>query len=243
MLVRIEEAFAARGASEGRLRRFLADASHELRTPLASIRGYAELFRLGPAREPVALERAMGRIEAEATRMGVLVDDLLMLARLDEFPEARRGLVDVSELAEQAASDTRAIAPGREVTVRTDGRLDVLADPDQLRQVFANLMRNAVIHTPQYSPIGVIVQAERDHVVVEVRDQGPGLPGDIGDRVFDRFWRAETGRSRGRGGAGLGLSIVQAIVSAHHGEVHAENCPEGGAIFRVKLATSPSPRS
>jgi two-component system OmpR family sensor kinase len=164
-----------------------------------------------------------------------LVDDLLLLARLDEFPEARRAVVDLSELAEQAASDTRAIAPAREVTVSTGGRLEILADADQVRQVIANLMRNAVIHTPGESPVELSVRREPDHVVLEVRDHGPGLPDDIGDQVFDRFWRMEAGRSRGRGGAGLGLSIVQAIVSAHHGEVHAANAPGGGALFRVFL--------
>lgn len=235
MLVRIEEAFAARRASEERLRRFIADASHELRTPLASIRGYAELFRLGPAREAAALERAMTRIEAEANRMGILVDDLLLLARLDEFPQARRALVDLSALAEHAASDARAMAPDRAVTVHATGRRKILADPDQLRQVMANLMRNAVIHTPAGSPIELNVRDERHQVVLEVRDHGPGLPEDIGDRVFERFSRAEAGRTRGPGGAGLGLSIVAAIVDAHHGEVHAENAVRGGAVFRVRL--------
>jgi two-component system OmpR family sensor kinase len=235
MLVRIEEAFAARSASEDRLRRFIADASHELRTPLSSIRGYAELFRLGPAREPVALERAMARIEAEAERMGVLVEDLLLLARLDESPEGRRAIVDLCELLEQAASDARAVAPERDVSVQVSGRLEVLADLDQLHQVIANLVRNAVIHTPSGSPIELGAWEEPGHVVLEVRDHGPGLPKDEGDRVFDRFWRAEGGRSRRRGGAGLGLSIVEAIVKDHGGEVRAENAPAGGAIFRVRL--------
>lgn len=235
MLVRIEEAFADRSASEDRLRQFLSDASHELRTPLASIRGYAELFRLGAARDPDALELAMARIEAEAARMGVLVEDLLMLARLDEFPEARRVGVDLTELAEHAASDTRAVAPARKVVVRASGPLEVLGDPDQLRQVIANLTRNAVIHTPAGSPIELGVWREGDYAMLEVRDHGPGIPDNVGDGVFDRFWRMESGRSRGRGGAGLGLAIVQAIVRAHHGEVHASNTAGGGAVFQVKL--------
>jgi two-component system OmpR family sensor kinase len=240
MLVRIEEAFADRARSEERRRQFLSDASHELRTPLASIRGYAELFRLGPAQDPAALERAMARIEAEATRMGVLVEDLLLLARLDELPESRRVHVDLSELGAHAAADARALAPARTVTFHADDRLDVLADPDALRQVLANLMGNAVIHTPEGTPVELSLRREDDDAVVEVRDHGPGLPGGGGDHVFDRFWRAEAGRTRGRGGAGLGLSIVREIVLAHHGTVCAENHPRGGAVFTVRLPEAPA---
>jgi two-component system OmpR family sensor kinase len=240
MLVQIEQAFADRGESEDRLRSFLSDASHELRTPLASIRGYAELFRLGAASEPEELERAMARIEAEATRMGVLVENLLLLARLDELPELRLVPVDLRELAEHAAQDTRAIAPDREVRLTADGARLVLGDPEQLRQVLANLTRNAVFHTPAETAIGIRLSADGDRAVLEVRDHGPGLPADAGDRVFDRFWRTEGGRSRGRGGSGLGLAIVKAIVQAHHGDVHAGNAPGGGAIFRVTLPTMPA---
>ena len=149
MLVRIEQAFADRRESEERLRQFLADASHELRTPLSSIRGYAELFRIGAADDRSKLDRAMSRIESEAARMGVLVEDLLMLARLDQLPEVRRVPVDLRELARHAAEDARAAAPSRRINLSTDGPVGVLADPDQLRQVLANLMRNAVIHTPR----------------------------------------------------------------------------------------------
>jgi two-component system OmpR family sensor kinase len=235
MLVQIEQAFGDRGESEDRLRRFLSDASHELRTPLASIRGYAELFRLGAANEPEELERAMARIEAEATRMGVLVENLLLLARLDELPEMRLVPVDLRELAEHAVQDTRAVAPQREVRLEADGAVRVLADPEQLRQVLANLTRNAVIHTPAETAIEISLRREGDRAVLEVRDHGRGLPADAGDRVFDRFWRTEGGRSRGRGGSGLGLAIVKAIVQAHHGEVHAGNASDGGAVFRVTL--------
>jgi two-component system OmpR family sensor kinase len=235
MLVQIEQAFADRGESEDRLRRFLSDASHELRTPLASIRGYAELFRLGAANEPEELERALARIEAEATRMGVLVENLLLLARLDEMPEMRLVPVDVRELAEHAAQDTRAVAPEREIRLTANDAVRVLADPEQLRQVLVNLTRNAVIHTPAETAIEIAVRREGDRAVLEVRDHGPGLPAEAGDRVFDRFWRTEGGRSRGRGGSGLGLAIVKAIVQAHHGEVHAGDAPDGGAVFRVIL--------
>jgi two-component system, OmpR family, sensor kinase len=235
MLMQIEQAFADRKQSEDRLRQFVADASHELRTPLASIRAYTEAFRLGAATDPRTLERAMARTEAEVARMGVLVEDLLLLARLNQLPEDRRQRVDVSELAEHAADDARAIAPERSIALKRNGPLPVLADRDQLRQVLANLTRNALIHTPANSPIEVAVWREQDRAVLEVRDHGPGLPADIGDRVFERFWRADHGRRRGPGGAGLGLAIVQAIVQAHHGEVHARNAPGGGAVFRVEL--------
>jgi two-component system OmpR family sensor kinase len=235
MLMQIERAFADRQQSEARLRQFVADASHELRTPLASIRAYTEAFRLGAAADPQTLERAMARTEGEVARMGVLVEDLLLLARLNQLPEERRQQVDLSELVEHAVDDARAIAPARSIGLRAEGPLHVLADRDQLRQVLANLIRNALIHTPMDSPIEVGVWRERDRAVLEVRDHGPGLPEDIGDKVFGRFWRADQGRRRGPGGAGLGLAIVQAIVQAHHGEVHARNAPDGGAVFRVEL--------
>jgi two-component system OmpR family sensor kinase len=242
MLIRIEQAFADRGESEDRLRRFLSDASHELRTPLASIRGYAELFRLGAASEPAELELAMARIESEATRMGVLVESLLLLARLDELPEMRVAPVDLAALAEHAAHDTRAIAPQREVRLTAEAGLLVLADQEQLQQVLSNLTRNAVIHTPADSPIEISLGREGDRAVLEVRDHGPGLPDGAGEELFDRFWRTEGGRSRGRGGSGLGLAIVKAIVQAHHGEVHAANAPGGGATFTVALPVLHTPR-
>jgi two-component system, OmpR family, sensor kinase len=176
--------------------------------------------------------------------MGVLVEDLLLLARLDKMPDMRRERVDVTELAEQAAHDARAIAPTRVVTVETNGPLAVQADSDQLRQVLANLTRNALVHTPPDSQIEIRVWREGDRAVLEVRDHGPGLPADAEDQVFERFWRIEGGRRRGRAGAGLGLAIVRAIVHAHHGEVHAHNAPDGGAVFQVRMraegATDPA---
>ena len=235
MLSQIERAFADRAESEERLRRFLADASHELRTPLASIRGYAELFRLWATSDPVALERAMARIESEAARMGVLVEDLLLLASLDEMPEMQLIPVNLRDLAEHVGEDTRAAAPSRTVHVSAPDSLLVLGDPEQLRQVLANLTRNAVIHTPAGSPIEVTVREERGRALLEVRDHGPGLASGAEGMVFDRFWRTEGGRSRGRGGAGLGLAIVKAIVNAHHGDVSARNAPDGGAMFTVIL--------
>jgi two-component system OmpR family sensor kinase len=235
MLDRLEEAFALRQASEDRLRRFLSDASHELRTPLASIRGYAELHRMGATRDPATVERAMRRIEDEAARMGILVEDLLALARLDEERERVRRKVDVAELARNAVSDARATAPDREIALEADAGATVLADPDQLRQVLANLLRNAVVHTPVGTPIEVSVVRGGGDVRLRVRDHGPGLPGDDPAALFDRFWRAEGGRERGKAGAGLGLAIVAGIVAAHQGAVVAEDAEGGGACFTVQL--------
>jgi two-component system, OmpR family, sensor kinase len=240
MLGQIERAFTARRQSEDQLRRFLADASHELRTPLASIRGYAELFRLGAVDDPATLERAMARIESEAARMGVLVEDLLSLAALDQAPERPRVPVDLSELAAHAAEDTRVTARDRNVLVDVDELpVTVLGDSDQLRQLVANLLRNAVLHTPDATPIEVSVHRDGDLARLEVRDHGPGVPGDAGDQIFERFWRTEGGRTRGKGGAGLGLAIVKAIVTAHGGTVHAANAPGGGARFEASLPALP----
>src|SRR3954452_12363606 len=176
MLDRLESAFAERQASEERLRRFLADASHELRTPLASIRGYAELFRMGAARSPEDTAKAMRRIEDEAARMGVLVEDLLTLARLDEVADAPHADVDVAHLARDTVSDAYATAPDRAITVHADGPTVVLGDAHQLRQVLGNLVRNALVHTPAGSPIEVNVGRADGEVRLEVRDHGPGLP-------------------------------------------------------------------
>jgi two-component system OmpR family sensor kinase len=240
MLVQIEQAFADRGESEERLRRFVADASHELRTPLASIRGYAELFRLGAASEPATLERTMSRIEAEATRMGGMVEDLLTLARLDELPEVQFVPVDLRVLAETAVHDARAVAPGRPVSLIANEPVSVLGDPGQLRQVLSNLTRNALIHTGDGTPIEVTVSRRGAAAEVVVRDHGPGLPAGSHDRLFERFWRDQGGRSRGPGGAGLGLAIVKAVAHAHHAEVRAEDAPDGGAVFRVTIPLAPS---
>jgi two-component system OmpR family sensor kinase len=241
MLERLEEAFSKQRASEERLRTFLADASHELRTPLASIRGYAELFRIGAARDPADTEKAMSRIEAEAARMGVLVEDLLTLARLDEVREFIREDVDLSRLAGDAVDDARATAPDRDIQLAAAGQVHVVGDPHQLRQVLANLLRNALVHTPAGTPIEIDVRDDGADVVLIVRDHGPGLPTDENDLLFERFWRAEGGRKQGKAGAGLGLAIVAGIVAAHHGTVHADNAPSGGARFTVRLPHEPPP--
>jgi len=238
MLDRLEQAFAARKGSEDRLRQFLADASHELRTPLASIRGYAELYRMGAARDPEDVEIAMTRIEDEAKRMGVLVEDLLTLARLDEEPELRHQAVDLSQLARDAVQDARATAPERAISIDAPNPAIVSGDPHQLHQVLANLMRNALAHTPAGTAIEVSVGGDGETVTVSVRDHGSGLPAGAREHLFERFWRAEGGRERGKGGAGLGLAIARGIVDAHRGQITATDAPGGGAVFVVRLPAS-----
>jgi two-component system OmpR family sensor kinase len=238
MLARLERAFAQRQASEDRLRRFLSDASHELRTPLASIRGYAELFRMGAADDPAALESAMGRIEDESRRMGVLVEDMLTLARLDELREPVHEPVDLTQLAADASADARATAPDRTIELKSNGPVLVQGNPQQLRQVAANLLRNALVHTPPGTAIEVSVDGDDTDAVLVVRDHGRGLPTGDPARLFQRFWRAEGGRTRGRGGAGLGLAIVNEIVTAHGGSVDAADSDAGGARFTVRLPRS-----
>ncbi|MGH2758163.1 MAG: sensor histidine kinase [Actinomycetota bacterium] len=239
MLNQIEKAFASRKASEERLRRFVADASHELRTPLTSIRGYAELFRRGAKTRPADLAKSMERIEQEAALMGVLVRDMLVLARLDEgrAPEAKR--IDLTAFAEDAVADARAVAPGRSISLETNGPVAVDADEVGMRQVLSNLLTNAIYHTPPRSPIEVRLESTDEHASVSVIDHGPGLQEGEADHVFERFYRSDPSRTRETGGTGLGLSIVAAIVRAHKGEVTTEATPGGGATFRVRLPAAP----
>jgi two-component system, OmpR family, sensor kinase len=239
MLERLERAFRERQASEDRLRRFLADASHELRTPLASIRGYAELFRMGAAEDPKALEDSMRRIEDESRRMGVLVEDMLTLARLDELREPSREPVDLAEIAADAVADARATASERTIELAADGPALVNGDAQQLRQVAANLFRNALVHTPAAARVDVSVHADDLNATLVVRDHGRGLPDGDPAQLFQRFWRADGGRTRGRGGAGLGLAIVNEIVTAHGGCVDAANADGGGARFAVRMPRVP----
>jgi len=234
MLGQIEGAFAEREASEDRLRRFLADASHELRTPLSSIRGYAEAFRTGAAREPAELATAMRRIEDEAERMGVLVNDLLVLARLDEVREPIRTNVDLVALAADACEDARTLDPDRTIALEADSPAEAVGDPDQLRQVVSNLLHNALVHTPAGTPIEVAVKPAGDAATVVVRDHGPGFEAGADKQVFERFWRRGESRRDGAG-AGLGLAIVAAIVDAHGGKITAVNAGGGGAEFTLIL--------
>lgn len=235
MLERLERAFGERQASEDRLRQFLADASHELRTPLASIRGYAELFRMGATGDRAGTETAMRRIEEESKRMGILVEDLLTLARLDETPELTRRPVDLVPVAEDAIKDACATDTGRTIALSAVRPAIASGDANQLRQVVSNLLRNAVVHTPPGTAIDVSIEQDAHSVTLSVRDHGHGLPDISHERLFDRFWRAEGGRERGKAGAGLGLSIVSGIVAAHHGTIDARNAADGGAIFTVRL--------
>jgi two-component system OmpR family sensor kinase len=236
MLHRLERSFDERAQSEGRLRRFLADASHELRTPLASIRGYAEIFRIGATDGGEDVARSMERIEQEATRMGVLVEDLLTLARLDETLGREHIAVDISTTARNAVADAQAAAPERRFTVDVDEGLIVDGDPHELQQMLANLLHNARVHTPAGTPVEVTARANGPVVRIDVRDHGDGLPPGAGQQIFERFWRTEGGRERGRAGSGLGLPIVAGIVAAHKGHVLAENAPDGdGALFSVWL--------
>ena len=235
MLSQIEAAFAERTASNNRLRRVIADASHELRTPLTSIRGYAEMLRRGAAESPTDSEAARRRIEEEAIRMTGLVDDLLVLARLDQGRPLDKAAVDLRTIANDAVADARVVAPRREISLSANGPVIVTGDDTRLRQVMGNLMRNALVHTPQQSPIEVAVATDDGLGRMSVADHGPGLAdSDIG-RIFEPFYRADPSRSRDSGGAGLGLSIVSAVVTAHGGRVKVSTTEGGGATFEVEL--------
>jgi two-component system, OmpR family, sensor kinase len=239
MLGRIEDSFAQQQASEDRLRRFVADASHELRTPVTTIRGYAELHRRGALDDPAELAQAMRRTEAEARRMADLVDDLLLLARLDQGRPLERRAVDLGVLAIDAAGDTRAVAPERSVRATTQEGVVVEGDEHRLRQVIANLVRNALVHTPATATITVAARREGERAVVEVADDGPGMTSDQARRAFERFYRADPGRARDRGGSGLGLSIVQAVALAHGGSATLASAPGEGTEVRVELPLAP----
>jgi two-component system OmpR family sensor kinase len=235
MMQQIETAFDARAASEERLRRFVGDASHELRTPLTSIRGYAELFRRGAADRPEDLAKAMRRIEEEANRMGVLVDDMLLLARLDQGRPLERQPVDLTCIARDAVDDARAVAPDRPIDFASNGTVFVPGDEPRLRQVLGNLLQNVRRHTPPETPVHVRVYTADADAVIEVADEGPGMSADDASRVFERFWRSDPSRTRASGGAGLGLAIVSAIADAHGGRAEVETAPGEGATFRVRL--------
>jgi two-component system OmpR family sensor kinase len=227
MLDRIE-------ASDQRLRRFVADASHELRTPLAAVRAYAELFERGADRRPDDLARAMTGISRESERMSELVEDLLLLARLDEGQPLEREPVELAELAAEAVETARAVDPAHPIDLETQ-EARVLGDRARLRRLLDNLLGNVRSHTPAGTAAHVRVLASNGSAVIEVADEGPGLPAGEVDNVFRRFYRADASRSRDSGGVGLGLSIVAAIAQAHQGTVSAGEGPAGGAVFRITL--------
>jgi two-component system OmpR family sensor kinase len=233
MLQDIERAFQEREATELRLRQFLADASHELRTPLTSIQGFAELFRVSGEDARVDLPTILRRIEQESARMKVLVEDLLLLARLDQTRAAERSPVDLAVLAADACSDAVATAPGRPVTLDAPEPVVVAGDQAHLRQAIANLVTNAVHHTPPGTAIEVTAALVDGSAVVAVRDHGGGLDPDALAHAFDRFWRAD--RARVGTGAGLGLALVASIAQEHGGSATAANAAGGGAVFTLRL--------
>lgn len=269
MLAQIESAFTARAASETaaraaesvardaalaaqvsesrarrseeRMRQFVADASHELRTPLTTIRGFAELYRQGAAGSPDETAKLLRRIEDEAARMGLLVDDLLLLARLDRERPLELGPVELPVVATDTVQAAGAIAPDRQITLdiaHDAGPLVVLGDDARLRQILGNLVTNALTHTPAGSPVTVRLYRAGSEAVLEVSDTGPGLTPEQAERVFERFYRADAARTRraeGPTGTGLGLAIVAALVAAHHGRVEVESRPGEGTTFRVRL--------
>jgi two-component system OmpR family sensor kinase len=258
MLGRVEAAVAARTTSERKLRQFLADVSHELRTPLTSIRGFAELYRRGGARSGPQLDETMSRIEAEAARMGLLVEDLLLLAALDESPPLRRAPVDLLEVAVDTIRDAHVRNPSRKVELATFEPVTVDGDEHQLRQLAVNLIGNALQHTPVTARVTVRVTTSsatlpRDAVtasvgtlpstatiaVVEVADTGPGIAPEHAKHIFERLYRAEPSRSRNHGGAGLGLAIAASIIKAHHGRIELSTRPGAGATFRALLPLPP----
>ena len=242
MLTQIQQAVAssessaetARG-SEDRLRRFITDASHELRTPLTTIRGFAELYRQGATRDVAML---LSRIESEASRMGLLVDDLLLLARLDVQRPLEHNRLDLLALASDAVHDARAIDPQRTITMEIldgPGTPEVVGDEPRIRQVLSNLVVNALQHTPTSADVVVRVGTDGDDAVVEVADKGPGMSQEDASRVFERFYRTDSSRARASGGTGLGLSIVDSLVHAHGGLVTVTTAPGEGCCFRVTL--------
>jgi two-component system, OmpR family, sensor kinase len=242
MLAQIQRAVASSDqsaaqarTSEDRMRRFITDASHELRTPLTTIRGFAELYRQGAARD---VELLMSRIESESRRMGLLVEDLLLLARLDAQRPLEQHRVDLLSLATDAVHDAQSIAPNRPITIEVldgPGTPEVLGDEARLRQVLSNLVTNALQHTPETARITVRVGTDDEHAVLEVADEGPGMTRHDAQRVFERFYRTDSSRARSSGGTGLGLSIVDSLVYAHGGTVSVTTAPGQGCRFRVEL--------
>jgi two-component system, OmpR family, sensor kinase len=235
MLDRIE-------ASDRRLRRFIADASHELRTPLAAVRAYAELFERGASTRPEDLERSMSGITRESERMSLLVDDLLLLARLDEGRPLERKPVDLAQVVGEAVDAARVVEPERPIELSVEP-VTVTGDEARLRQVLDNLFANARSHTPAGTPVSVDLERVDGHAKLSVADHGPGLTEEQAARAFERFYRADTSRARASGGVGLGLSIVAAVTEAHGGTAEAKPTPGGGATFVVTLplAAVPTP--
>jgi two-component system OmpR family sensor kinase len=234
MLGAIQESFARRDASEQKLRRFVADASHELRTPLTSLKGYAEMLER-PALDQADRAAAVRRIEEAASRMARLVEDMLLLARLDEEPALRVERVDLTEIAAGAVQDARASEPGRPIALVEGPPVFVEGDRDHLARAIANLLANVRMHTGPGVPARVSTGIEGGRAYVEVSDDGPGIPPGVREKLFERFFRLDRSRTRASGGAGLGLSIVASIAGAHGGSVSLSSVPGHGAAFRIWL--------
>jgi two-component system OmpR family sensor kinase len=247
MLDQIESAFIAqrqaladKQRSENRLRRFVADASHELRTPLTSLRGYADLYAAGGLDEQDALAQAMRRIGSESRRMAELVEDMLLLARLDQGRPLRRDPVSLSRLADDAVTDARALEPQRPLSATIAPQVSVIGDEDRLRQLIGNLLANVRVHTPAGTPLEVDLSTGQDKARLAVIDHGPGIAAEHAGHIFDRFYRGDAGRSRERGGAGLGLAIAASVASAHGGSLDYASTSGGGATFTLTLPLATS---
>ena len=238
MLARIESSFRAQEASERKLRRFVADASHELRTPLAAVRAYAELYDRGAAERPDDLERSMRGIGRESERMSLLVDDLLLLARLDDGRPLEREPVRLDEVVNEAVETARAVDPDRSIELDAEPAV-VAGDRDRLRQIVDNLLANVRAHTPPGTPASVSVRRRNGSAEVAVADTGPGLHEEQLAHVFERFYRADPSRTRSSGGVGLGLAIVAAVAEAHGGTVSARSQPGEGTTFAIALPLAP----
>jgi two-component system OmpR family sensor kinase len=243
MLRHIEDAFARRAQSEEQLRQFVADASHELRTPVSAVSAYAELFERGANQRPGDLERVMRGIRVETSRMTTLIDDLLLLARLDEGRPLRQDRIELLPVLEDSVDTALAVGPEWPVALEEGEPVTVIGDSMALRQVIDNLLANVRTHTPAGTSATVSTRVEtpgaRREVVIEVADSGPGLSPEHAERVFERFYRVDTSRSRSRGGTGLGLAVVAALVAVHGGRVEVAETPGGGATFRVRLPLAP----
>lgn len=238
MLVTIEESVESERDAQERLRQFVGDASHELRTPITAISGYAQLHRQGGLSTTEAADKAWSRIESESSRMGSLTEDLLTLTRLGQSQPLHIERVDLVQVCRDAAADHMAIDPTRPVTVDGPDTFVIEADQNRLHQVVSSLLANARVHTPPGTNIAISTGVNGDRATLSVGDDGPGIPDEAREHVFDRFYRADASRSRKSGGSGLGLAIVQAIVVAHHGEVSAQASDSGGALLIVTFPLS-----
>jgi two-component system, OmpR family, sensor kinase len=241
MLERLEDAFARRDRSEAQLRRFVSSASHELRTPLTSIRGYAALLRRGAKDRPADLEKSVSRIESEATRMAGLIDDLLLLARLDEQRPLARSSTDLALIARDAVDDARARDPGRPITIDAVAPVVVCGDEPRLRQIVANLLENGLVHTSAGVPIRVEVGVRDGMAVLAVIDSGPGIDPEQLPHVFERFYRGTAPGGARAEGSGLGLAIVKTIAEAHGGDATVSSRPGEGARFEILLPLDSHP--